>query len=71
MKSRANWWDDDWFDDSDDSGEDVDEYSYEKDCYEFSCPSGQHISRIKSEHNASHGDRDWEFECRKGNCNSI
>jgi len=37
---------------------------------DFSCPSGQHISRIKSEHRDrftdKREDRRWDYECRSG-----
>jgi len=34
--------------------------------FDFSCPSGQHISRIKSIHSNKKEDRRWDFECRSG-----
>ena len=37
---------------------------------DFSCPSGQYISRIKSEHRDrftdKREDRRWDYECRSG-----
>lgn len=32
----------------------------------FQCPKGEHISRIKSQHQNYYEDRQWDFECTKG-----